>query len=126
MSYKLFLDDVRFPSDVKWVQLPLGSWLIVRNYYEFVKIIDKKGLPTHISFDHDLSLEHVSFCEPGGGLASGKKIPYESYREKTGYDCAKWFLQKCREENWRLPVITVHSLNPVGRENIIKLFNGVR
>ena len=56
MSYHLFLDDARKPSDVKWIELPLVNWTIVRNYKEFVETIIKNGIPTTISFDHDLSM----------------------------------------------------------------------
>jgi len=63
MEYNLFLDDFRHPYDcvpympnreiyAKW------KWEIVRNYDEFVEYITKNGLPTHVSFDHDLSDIH--------------------------------------------------------------------
>lgn len=55
MKYNLFLDDVRKPTDVKWLDLPPVDWVIVRNYENFEKIIRKAGLPSIISFDHDLT-----------------------------------------------------------------------
>ena len=54
----LFLDDLRNPKDVIWVNLPEVEWTVVRNYDDFVNTIIDKGVPTRISFDHDLADEH--------------------------------------------------------------------
>ena len=59
---KIFLDDVRNPYCVfKLTVNPLyennEDWIIVRDYYQFISAINKFGLPTHISFDHDLSYD---------------------------------------------------------------------
>jgi hypothetical protein len=117
MSYKLFLDDLREPSDVTWVELPKVEWVIVRNYHEFVSAILQKDLPALISFDHDLAAAHYPLFHP-------TKIPYDSYKEKTGYHCAKWLIDFCLEKKLDLPKFIVHSMNPVGRENIEKLLKG--
>ena len=48
MSYRLFLDDERFPRQVTWVLLPTNfdpDWVIVRTYDQFVEHITKNGLP---------------------------------------------------------------------------------
>lgn len=108
MSYKLFLDDIRLPKDVKWMQMPLGPWAIVRSHDEFVKHIMQRGLPDFISFDHDLADEHYT-----GGAK------YDKYKEKTGYESAKWLVEYCMEYELHLPEYQVHSLNPIGKENII-------
>lgn len=68
-------------------------------YEEFVKFILDNGLPDFISYDHDL----------GEG--------------KTGYDCAKWLVEYCLENNLSLPEYAVHSQNPVGKENILTLLS---
>ena len=47
MSYKLFLDDERFPVDPE-------NWIIVRNYFEFMNVLNEMGPPAYVSFDHDL------------------------------------------------------------------------
>lgn len=110
-KYYLFLDDVRFPKDVKWVDLPSidpYSWTIVRNYNEFCDIILLKGLPEYVTFDHDLADEHYGNSDPS------------KYTEKTGYDCAKWLVEYCRINNIKFPNYLVHSLNPIGTENIYK------
>jgi predicted RNA-binding protein with PUA-like domain len=47
MSYNLFLDDERMPKDAfSYTHLPefiSESWVIVRNYYAFVALIEGKG-----------------------------------------------------------------------------------
>lgn len=44
--------------------------------------------------------------------------------EKTGYDCAKWLIDYCIDNDLELPKkVLVHSMNPTGAENIKSLFN---
>lgn len=126
--YKLFLDDVRQPHttsnvwrDGEWVEFrSVAHWEIVRTYNDFVKIITEKGLPKIVSFDHDLSWEHYPFFHDDPSA----EIDYSKYKEKTGYDCAKWLIEYCEDKKLELPEWQVHSFNTVGRENIIKLLEG--
>lgn len=106
MSYNLFLDDVRQPSDVTWTDIPDGPWSVVRNYADFVRAVENRGMPDHISFDHDLAEEHYQ------NQLGGK------FTEKTGLDCAKWLTEHCMTFGYRLPAYSVHSMNPVGKERI--------
>lgn len=65
---------------------------------EAIEIIDKRGCPNHISFDHDLGME-----------------------ERTGYDFADWLVDKDLDNPGFLPsdfTYNVHSANPVGAANI--------
>lgn len=115
MSYLLFLDDVRSLSDVP--QLPQNAnWTIVRNYDQFVETITKRGLPSFISFDHDLSDEHV--CDFILNVRNTGKIDYDKYQEKTGMSCAKWLVDYCLDNDKKLPLYLVHSANPPGAANI--------
>lgn len=91
----LFLDDIRNP--------PKGDWNVVRDYDEFIDFIIKNGLPDLISFDHDLADVH--------------------YNPNTHYDCAKWLIEYCLDNNKSFPKYLVHSMNPVGTENILSLLN---
>ena len=120
-NYNLFLDDVRIPTHVTWVDFPRDQhYSVVRNYQEFVDLITLRGLPKFICYDHDLS-----DCHYGHGL-SGDDIPYDSYKEKTGYDCAKWIVDYCMNKGIKHPPYVVHSMNPVGKSNIesyIKSYN---
>ena len=40
-------------------------------------------------------------------------------KEKTGYDCAKWLVEYCLDNDLSLPKYQVHSMNPVGKKNIL-------
>lgn len=113
MRVGLFLDDERKPSDVKWIRLPTDvSWDIVRSYDEFVRHITKRGLPEVITFDHDLAWNHYTDFD--------KPVDYEA-KEKTGYHCAKWFTNYCKEQGIEeLPEFYCHSMNPVGKNNILR------
>jgi len=119
MSYNLFLDDERMPHNVTWVKLPENvEWTIVRNYKQFVDAITQRGLPKNISFDHDLADEHYV-----QSIASNQNhtsnFNYGTITEKTGYDCAKWLVEYCREKDLEIPSYTVHSMSIVGKKNII-------
>lgn len=104
MNYYLFIDDERNPKDVTWVNLPKGvDWVVVRSFNEFVNTVLQKGLPVFVSFDHDLADAHYA------------NMPSA---EKTGYDCAKWLVDYCLDSNLNIPEFAVHSMNPVGAENI--------
>ena len=92
MSYKLFLDDERYPADT--TSDGETSWIIARNYAEFLKCIGTHGMPAFISFDHDL----------GEG--------------KDGYDCAKWLGDFSIDCDLDLPDFYVHSQNPIGAASI--------
>lgn len=118
-DYNLFLDDIRQPYETGNYIYPvelrklyrLEKWEVVRNYNEFVKVIQEKGLPKLISFDHDLADVHYNPSTWTEGFV---------YHEKTGLDCAKWLVERCIEERLTLPEYIVHSANPTGAENIKK------
>lgn len=64
MSYKLFIDDERFPVHA------YDDWIIARSFKEVKALVEKIGMPSHVSFDHDL----------------GKDQP-------TGFDIVKWMCE---------------------------------
>jgi hypothetical protein len=122
---KLFLDDVRVPSDcIGYMPMRIGGnaviyhsidWVIVRDHYQFINWITKNGLPNLISFDHDLSDEHYS------PLMYTSEDQYQEAIEgtaPTGYDSAKWLIEYCIENNQSLPEWVVHSMNPIGVDRI--------
>jgi hypothetical protein len=127
--YNLFLDDNRQPNAFL---KDIRTWVIVRNYNEFVKTIKERGLPDFISYDHDLSWEHYPLSELKedlkryGTFSPAREIPYNTFKEKTGYDAAKWLIEYCQEKELQLPEFQVHSMNPVGAENIRKLLEGFK
>lgn len=125
MSYYLFLDDERYPKNVTWVQLPENvEWVIVRDFRQFVRKIEKDGLPAFISFDHDLAEEHYTGLLPSTSPppVPGRR-PFEGMYNKrmapTGYDCLYWLVEtKLRPTNTPLPPCTFHTMNPVGKQNM--------
>ena len=111
----IFLDDIRNPSDAFYYTYnPIylkNEWIVVRNYEEFINDILVNGLSDIYSFDHDLGFEHYEHQE--------ENIPYDDMEEKTGYHCAKWLVDFCMDNNLELPEYYAHSINTVGRRNII-------
>jgi hypothetical protein len=99
----LFLDD----SPER--KTPEG-WDRVWNYTQFVDYIEKLGVPEVISFDHDLGTEHY----PTTWQTGNEKIDYSKFKEKTGYDCAKYLVEKGIFPKLAI----VHSYNIVGAKNI--------
>ena len=91
----------------------MESWVITRNYQEFVEVIklgyENGKFPGLISFDHDLADIHY---DPDYAREEF------SYHEETGSDCAKFVVQFCLEHDLDLPEYYVHSANPTGRERI--------
>lgn len=129
MSYNLFLDDVREPYEVGNYMNPVGlrslyrlkHWIVLRDYKQFVSYITRNGMPELISFDHDLADEHY---RPSMFNTDGHYSNYYTdgtFKEKTGYDCAKWLIEYAQKNKLVLPQILCHSMNPIGKENILKL-----
>jgi CheY-like chemotaxis protein len=110
MKY-LFLDDMRIPRLVFWANIDRDApWEIVRSYQQAVDWVQKNGFPDVISFDHDLEDNHYD-----GDFSDGR----------TGYDFCKWLVEydtntKTMPDDFRF---TIHSLNPVGAENIKQYLN---
>jgi len=121
---KLFLDDIRIPFDCSKYMQPTDlkyiyedeEWDIVRTYNDFVGYIEHFGLPDLISFDNDLADEH--YDSDMYSLSDSYNQKYSKFKEKTGYDCAKWLCDYCVVNSLPLPKYYVHSMNPIGCENI--------
>ena len=106
---KLFLDDEREAWN--------DSWDVVRTPLEFKAYInDNKELPKIISFDHDLHAEHYNNAMYRDAEEYNKL--YKQFKHETGLDCAKWLCQYCVEQGIKIPIINVHSTNPIGSTNI--------
>jgi len=114
---KLFLDDLR-SLDMIYPNVDTSEWVIVRDFYQFVNYIQKYGLPEFISFDHDLGFEHTRYYFENGGHNSPPDPLNGNFKEKTGYDAAKWLVDYCAEHGKPLPFWHVHSHNPIGASNI--------
>lgn len=119
ITHKLFLDDERTPMSLYNISqqknyIYTQSWIIVRNYNEFVEWVEKNGLPEWVSFDHDLADEHYK----EGAKSEFQEFGYNKVTEKTGYDCANWLIDYCIKYNLQFPNYLVHSFNTVGKKNI--------
>lgn len=96
MSYNLFIDDERFPPDNG------KAWTVARSSEEAIHAVKMFGVPSFISFDHDL-----------GG-------------EDTSIVFIDWFIGQYLDG--AITTFTqdyyVHSQNPIGRENIWARMDG--
>jgi hypothetical protein len=115
--YNLFLDDCRKPQDVDWIELPLCEWTTAKSYNEFIKIVSLNGIPKRVSFDNDLADEHYESLIKGSFQQMQET---DAFIEKTGYDCLKWLTNYCVERQEKFPEYYIHTMNPVGRENMEK------
>jgi hypothetical protein len=107
MTWNLFIDDERELTDVTWAPWQVRElyrneeWKIARNGTEVMDFFLQLGMPSYISFDHDL------------GEDSG-----------TGYDIVKLLVDidmKTTEDMYRFSdnfSFYVHSQNPIGKANI--------
>jgi hypothetical protein len=111
----LYLDDVRIPTT--------DSWIVVRNYDEFVAHIKMNGLENYevISLDHDLG--EGAMVEYYTNVKPNYELDYNRIPEKTGMDCARFLVAESMNTKIPLPTIYVHSANPIGAANIIGYVN---
>lgn len=116
----LWLDDFRNPFEDDWLNFsPISrpyDCIWVKSYSEFTKWIVNNGLPDGICFDHDLGME-VALTARANGMSKRKSRGLKQL-EKTGYDCAKWLVGYCLDNNLKLPKWNIQSANPVGKDNI--------
>ena len=92
----IWLDDFRPPMIPQTENI---AW--VKTYDEFVtqvKAFDKDISSCIVHFDHDLG------------------------EDKDGYDCAKWLIDWCLQNDYGVPDYDIQSANPVGRQNIESVF----
>ena len=127
---KIYLDDLRTPVD--------KDWLVVRNFHEFINLVNKVGLTniSLISLDHDLG--DTAMKEYFNNVSKNYKLNYGNITEKTGYDAAKWMVNEFydkypkrltmsrfdkKQTPVRFPEVVVHSANPIGSANIMGYIN---
>jgi hypothetical protein len=127
---KIYLDDLRTPVD--------KDWLVVRNFHEFVNLVNKIGLTniSLISLDHDLG--DTAIQEYFNNVSPNYELNYDNIKEKTGYDAAKFLValfHNTNEDRFNMsrserksnkfvfPIVYVHSANPIGSANIMGYLN---
>jgi Cyclic-phosphate processing Receiver domain len=96
---RIWLDDVR--------DAPQG-WIHITTPEEAIELL-RSGEVEEISLDHDL------------GLAT-------SEAERTGYDVLVWLEEAVAIGAWNhaLPVIRIHSANPVGQRRMEQAIESIR
>ena len=101
----IFLDDERNPEDVTWINYNNDiEWIIVRNMVDFIFEINDLTEDYCISLDHDI-----------------QDYTYDNI-ENTGYDCIKYLVNYCMDNNQSLPFGYFHTQNPIGKENMQKYY----
>ena len=105
MRTLLWVDDARNPMEDDWMNFsPIGrncKVIWAQSYQEAIDFLEKEW-PDAICLDHDLG------------------------EEKSGYDIAKYIVDRCIDEGIKLPEFASQSANPVGRENIITLLSNYK
>ena len=110
MKWNLFIDDERAPLDITWGSVTEQSayrdkeWFIARDWSDVLNLVKAFGIPSLISFDHDL----------------GDNTEY------NGYEISQKITDIILDGEYKLPhdfQFMVHSKNPVGAENIRSYMN---
>lgn len=97
MTYTLFIDDIRTPTH------DLGDPKCAINVSEAIEIVIKNGVPSCISFDHDLGED-----------------------EPSAMEFMKWLIEGHLEAHHDLNLvekIIIHSANPPGAKNLQGLWD---
>jgi len=112
---RVYLDDIRTPIE--------NDWIVCRDYNEFVNKVSEIGLENiyMMSLDHDLG--ETAIREYFKNVSKNYILDYNNIHEKTGYDCAKWLVDQSMEKDIDLPLVLVHSANPIGSANIMGYIN---
>lgn len=101
MRTLLWVDDARNPMEDDWMNFRNCKVIWAQSYQEAIDFLEKEW-PDAICLDHDLG------------------------EEKSGYDIAKYIVDRCIDEGKKLPEFASQSANPVGRENIITLLSNYK
>ncbi len=132
MKALLWLDDIRDPKDIIWIDWMIDNGINpnefnitwVKSYDEFTNWIKKNGLPSLICFGHDLG-EDVAKGRVSKGM-SKRQARILKRETLSGFDCAKWLIEFCLDNELNAPEFKIQSANPVGAENIKGLIENFR
>lgn len=100
----LWVDDLR-PAPEGW------DW--AQNYSTAIRLLEQHNYHT-VSLDHDLNSWHGAAATPGGEIACDR---LHGSVERTGYHVALWMV----EHSIFPQTVRVHTMNPVGGQNIMQL-----
>lgn len=116
---KLYIDDIRNAPD--------DSWVVARTVQTAIKAIHQFGSDlTEISFDHDIS-HQVSIGSGSRPIPCGETFQSVAHYLGLAYEnleklCASHG-NGARDHDWD-PIITIHSANPVGAQEIQHILGG--
>ena len=98
---KVYLDDERKTPD---------GWHRTYTAAETIALLET-GTVEELSLDHDLAFEHYAGEEDG----------------KTGYAVVAWLESRVNEDPaFRMPIVRLHTMNPVGRANMAAGLDRIR
>ena len=103
-NWYLVIDDMRELAgpDLAHLNKEL-PWVIARTVDAAISLIQEKGCPLHIAFDHDLGEDPIT------------------HKTVEAMILAKWLTNEIMEGRLSIPEgfdFSVHSSNPAGRKNI--------
>lgn len=103
----LFLDDMkgRHRQFKEW--FPSQDVDYVFTYADCIKMLERTEYDS-VFLDHDLSEQDI-LCDP------------QTAKGKTGSDVAEWIV--ANKQPQQIPMIVVHSLNPVGATNMVNILS---
>lgn len=130
MKKKIYLDDVRIPTDPEWI--------LVKTFSDFCEKIKEIGLEniSIISLDHDL--DETAMDEYYNNVSPHYILNYENIKNPTGLHAAKWLIthfyknstewdkkshKEKKESIIPFPIVLTHSANPIGSANIMGIIN---
>lgn len=103
---RIWHDDVRRPPDDTW------EWARTNKRAKALLLVNRE-LAEEISLDHDLGCENVDPDAPDAIYLAGPS------NEGSGYDLVCWMI----EQSLVPPIVTIHSWNPVGAQNMAARLN---
>lgn len=127
---RLFLDDWRVPTDCAqymWqrkadCRIYHEKWDIVRSHGDFIRWIERNGIPDVVSLDYDLDdVEELK-----------ENLPIEDWfdlddnRSYNGADCVRHLIRECERLRKPLPEYLIHSANPDGSVEMRELLDANR
>lgn len=97
VGYRLWIDDDSGkPGIAAWRNPPDPSWKVAHSSKEAIELIEKFGVPSYISWDHDLGLNDQG--EPDTAMVVLKYLSEHHFNVSIEYN--------------------IHSANPEGAKNI--------
>lgn len=115
---KNIFENVSENYDIRWV----------RDFYEFNSYIYRHYVPDIIFIDYNLNEEHLIPKYFSNNIEEAIKFhdfQSKSFKNKTGLDCIKWLIARCKELETGVPKIILNTENIVGKIKINTLIGNI-